>query len=159
MSLNKNLIQLINQKEFRIKPLSKKVIRENISRFLNIEKDYPSPWAEEDFMEYEKDKWILSRYSKIDKEIVGFLIASHRKETFYLNRLMVNKEYRNKGIGKEMFSYFQRDCKQRKQEDNITLRVLKENIKAISFYDSLGFKIISFNRENGLYFMKKELSF
>lgn len=141
----------------QIKPLSKKFIKNNISRLFEIEKDYSQHWLETDFMEYEKDKWSLSKYAKIDKEIIGFLIASNRKDSFYLNRLMVHPEYRNNGLGKEMFSNFYKECKKRKQHEKISLRVLKENIKAINFYENLGFNIVSFNPENNLYFLEKEI--
>ncbi len=153
--MNRSLELRINS--FQIKPLSKKFVKNNISRLFEIEKDYPENWTENDFLEYEKDKWSLSKYAKINQEIVGFLVASNRRESFYLNRLMIHRDYRNKGLGKEMFHNFYLECKKRKKHDNISLRVLRDNIKAIPFYENLGFKIISFNQESGLYFLEKKI--
>ncbi len=146
-----------NNLEIRIKVLSKKACRENISKFMKIEKDYIHPWEEGDFMEQEEEKWELSRYATNWSEIVGFLIASHRKETYYLNRLMIHQKYRGNNIGKVLYSNFEKECRNREQEDNITLRVLVNNEGAIKLYEELGFKIFSLDLKNELYLMKKGL--
>jgi ribosomal protein S18 acetylase RimI-like enzyme len=143
--------------EIRIKTLSKKACRENISKFMKIEKDYIQPWEEGDFMEQEPEKWELSRYATNWAEIVGFLIGSHRKETYYMNRLMIHPAYRRNGIGKELYYNFEKSCRDKKQENNITLRVLLNNRNALNLYKDLGFEILSLDKKTGLYLMKKML--
>lgn len=57
----------------------------------------------------------------------------------YLSRLIVKKEYRNKGIGQELLKYMIALCKE-KGYQQITVGVDTDNINAVHIYKKHGFK-------------------
>lgn len=57
----------------------------------------------------------------------------------YLSRLIVKKEYRNKGIGQELLKYMIALCKE-KGYQQITVGVDVDNKKALHIYKKHGFK-------------------
>ncbi len=58
----------------------------------------------------------------------------------YLSRLIVKKEYRNKGIGQELLKYMINLCKE-KGYKQITVGVDIDNSNALHIYKKFGFKI------------------
>lgn len=58
----------------------------------------------------------------------------------YLSRLIVKKEYRNKGIGQELLKYMIALCKE-KGYQQITVGVDTDNKNALHIYKKYGFKI------------------
>ena len=58
----------------------------------------------------------------------------------YLSRLIVKKEYRNKGIGQELLKYMINLCKQ-KGYKQITVGVNADNENALHIYKKYSFKI------------------
>ena len=58
----------------------------------------------------------------------------------YLSRLIVKKEYRNKGIGQELLKYMINLCKE-KGYKQITVGVDTDNKKAVHIYKKFGFEI------------------
>jgi len=145
-----------NSSNMKINILSKEIASRNVRRMMEIEKDYPEPWTEENFLFELLEKWELSRYADLDKNIAGFIIASHKHDSFYIHRFMVDSNQRGKGIGKILYSNFENSCVQRGDEDNISLRVLINNLPTVKLYHTLGFEIVS-EEEGVRYLMKKRI--
>ena len=125
-----------------------------------------SPWSIEDYYNEIKRTDSISLVAKVNKKIVGFLVARLiiSKNTSYeieIYNLCVAKMHRRNSIGK---TFIEKLLKTPKQNiDSIWLDVRKSNDSALSFYKKLDFKIVytrkNFYRnptEDGLV-LKKEL--
>ena len=73
----------------------------------------------------------------IDKKLVGFIHLSQSFETFDLITLVVDKEWRNKGIASSLLSYVFKKVDGMKR---MLLEVRVSNKAAISLYKKYGFK-------------------
>lgn len=71
----------------------------------------------------------------------------------YLTQLAVKPEIQNKGIGKTLLSVSM-EFSRRRGMKVIKLEVIKDNIKAISFYKKNGFKFCQQVSENSRYMIK-----
>ncbi len=70
----------------------------------------------------------------------------------YLSKLIVKKEYRNKGIGQELLKYMITLCR-KKGYRQITIGVDTDNKKALHIYEKYGFSIYeTANDEYGEYY-------
>ena len=81
----------------------------------------------------------LAGYSKITLNTSNENIAS--KNTTYMSRLYVLKEFYGMGLGKELFVFNIEFSKKHKQQ-GMWLAVWIENERAINFYTKRGFKIV-----------------
>ena len=63
------------------------------------------------------------------------------KNTTYMSRLYLLKEWYGLGLGKKLFDFNRALCRQNNQQ-GIWLKVWTENQKAIQFYNKMGFVII-----------------
>lgn len=70
----------------------------------------------------------------IDEEVVAF--ASIWETDYFLHSLYIDQDYRNRGIGKALIHYLLNYY-----NHPMTLKCVKENTKALSFYLSLGWVI------------------
>lgn len=86
----------------------------------------------------------------VDNKVVGVLIAKRKyagsvdgfkkRQFIYVNDLIVDKDYRRRGIAKKMFEQlkndsFSKDC------DSIELNVWAFNMESLKFYESLGMSV------------------
>jgi ribosomal protein S18 acetylase RimI-like enzyme len=72
------------------------------------------------------------------KELLGFVEFKLNKEKAGFFGLVVKQEFRGKGIGRKLFSFFLDYCR-KKQIKKISLIVKKDNLKAKNLYLSEGF--------------------
>lgn len=85
-------------------------------------------------------KWELSHVAILDGKIVGYQVASLREGKVFLNKIIIDKNIRGKGIGKKLLRAYLEKCLENKIERTI-FRVRIDN-PAVEFYDKLGFKKI-----------------
>lgn len=103
------------------------IIRDNLNEY----------WTEEHFMSDLPGKWQLSRIVKVDETLAGFIIASRKNENqVHVHKFAVSRKLRSNGIGKKLFEAFR---EQLEPSSFITLKVYKENLDAIRFYENLQF--------------------
>ena len=100
----------------------------------------------EHFVKMEQQKEIYENYVVEEKQkVIGYISLLfyrslfHKKGTAQVNELIIDKEYRNKGLGRTLLEYGIRRAKERGM-DEIEIGVEKENIKAIKFYKDNGIK-------------------
>ena len=72
----------------------------------------------------------------IDNNKVGCLLVVNKDDGVLLDEIYLNENYRNRGIGTDIIK------KVIKKNSIVYLWVYKLNVKAISLYIKLGFKII-----------------
>jgi ribosomal protein S18 acetylase RimI-like enzyme len=106
---------------------------------------YDAKVVKRHFNAMEKDPLTYKAYVYIkDKTIIGFISIVYYKSVFHkvgtalINELVVDPNYRNIGIGKELIHFAINKAKMRKM-DEIEVGVMKENNGAISFYKKNGF--------------------
>jgi len=79
----------------------------------------------------------LNQYKmiKVGNQKIGCLLVEEKKDSFLLNEIFIEQDYRNFGIGTKII--------QRIIQNHIVyLWVYKANIKAVALYKKLGFHII-----------------
>jgi len=74
--------------------------------------------------------------AEIEKEIAGFIILEKHLGNFWVNNMMIKKEYQGKGIGKKLFAFAT------KNKRPLYLGVNAKN-PALKFWKRMGFKEIS----------------
>lgn len=120
--------------------LTKSYLTSNLDDFLVIDKEIKqADWSANNFLCELPQKWMLSRIATIDKQLVGFLIASKKTECVHIHRLAVHPGFQSKGIGVMLVE--QLGIEANRQRLAITLKVHNLNSRAIRFYQSLNFKI------------------
>ncbi len=83
------------------------------------------------------DKFRISLVAFFYKEVVGYCIASKKKDCFYIHRFVVKHPKIQNDIAKLMLDEFESNCNL-----DIYLSVNAINKSAINLYQSNGFKII-----------------
>ena len=73
-----------------------------------------------------------------DDKIIGSILLKDIQEGKSIDEIYIEKEFRNNGIGTDIIM----KVVKKSNNKNIYLWVYKENIKAVSLYKRLGFKII-----------------
>ena len=125
---------------------------ERMEEFLEILKDVPYEyWDSKNLCVDLNGKWEYSIASIEGDKIVGYIICSIKNETLHIHKFMVYCLFRNYGMGSALLREFESSIMLKFK--TVTLKVHKENSKAIRFYEKNGFKIIEENTD--LYLMKK----
>lgn len=86
------------------------------------------------------------RIINVNNNIVGCLLVCNKYDGIIIDDIYLEEQYRNKGIGTNIIKEIL--C----QNKIVYLWVYKENTKAISLYEKLGFKIVEETKTR--YFMK-----
>ena len=95
------------------------------------------------------DSLINSKYDFIygyyvDNKLVGFIHINKLYENMDIVNIIVEKNYRNKGIGSELLNYI---VNKYKDINSIILEVRESNKSAIEFYKKNNFKIINVRKK------------
>jgi len=120
--------------------IDKEYMRKNVITFISIIKNVPNEyWSEDHFLEDLKGKWDYSIGIKRDNLLIAFIIASIKDDSIHIHKFMVRENYRSQGIGKILLDHFISITSNNFK--SITLKVYKENQKAIEFYRANDFTI------------------
>jgi len=148
--------------EERVFRLDRVTLEERLPEFMQVERDFPEEkWFPENYLKEVPGKWDLSLYYEIDQKVTGFLIGSlmRGQNIATLHRLMVDQNYRDRGIGTILYSEFENLCKERTEINTITLQVRHSNKEAIAFYKRNGYIVTeAVPGEMPRYVMEKKLS-
>jgi ribosomal protein S18 acetylase RimI-like enzyme len=97
-------------------------------------------WSVANLLSERPAKWELSLIATLGEHPVGYSIASARSDSVHLHRLIVGKQWRGHNIGRHLLC-----CLARKAHSigkkHVSLKVHKQNSKAIAFYLRRGFSI------------------
>lgn len=92
--------------------------------------------------------YIFETDDKNDKKPVGFSIITigYSSEagglSVWIEDVYLQKEYRSKGFGKNFLSFIEKEFKGRAKR--LRLEVEKDNVRAISLYESYGFEFLPY---------------
>lgn len=126
-----------------------KVSKKDIPRLIQYKKDIIYRYSK-DLAKDERnkiDEYIITSVNEtikdynniiIDDKIIGSVCIKDLENAKLLDEIYLEKEFRNNGIGTDIIM----KVVKKSNNKNIYLWVYKENIKAVSLYKRLGFKII-----------------
>lgn len=124
-----------------------KASKKDIPRLVQYKKDIIYMYSK-DLAEDEKEninEYVITNVNEIfkdyyniiiDDKIIGSVCIRDLENAKLLDEIYLEKEFRNKGIGTDIIR------KIIENNESVCLWVYKENIKAVSLYKRLGFKII-----------------
>lgn len=95
----------------------------------NIDRGEEADFSKEEFCYIAKDK----------SKIIGFAIFDIQAGVGHLERLLVKKNYRDKGIGKELILFFEEKCKKQGCHKLWLKTCPSMHTKAFSVYKKLGY--------------------
>ncbi len=128
--------------------LSQLFVRDNIDRFLEIDKStIGEKWNSEHFVLNIPGKWIISMALLIEGNVIAFLIASQKNTTYHIHRLVVDESLKGKGFGKLLINELVIRAK-KKYIRAISLKVHRANLAAIDFYLKMNFLILKSDEVN-----------
>ncbi|EPX4135734.1 GNAT family N-acetyltransferase [Vibrio vulnificus] len=80
--------------------------------------------------------WVYSEQTR-----VGMLCFKQYSNSYHVHLLVVFPEFQNQRLGQAIMAYVHEKAKN-EHRDSITLSSFVRNIKAVSFYERLGYKVI-----------------
>ena len=134
-----------------------KASKKDIPRLIRYKKDIIYMYSK-DLAEDERnkiDEYVITSVNEmfkdyyniiIDDKIIGSILLKDMPQGKLIDEIYIEKEFRNNGIGTDIIR------KMLKKNRNIYLWVYKENEKAISLYNRLGFIIV--DETDSRYYMK-----
>ena len=126
-----------------------KASKKDIPRLIQYKKDIIYMYSK-DLAEDERnkiDEYVITSVNEmfkdyyniiIDDKIIGSILLKDMPQGKLLDEIYLEKEFRNNGIGTDIIM----KVVKKSNNKNIYLWVYKENIKGVSLYKRLGFKII-----------------
>lgn len=116
-----------------------------------------NPFPKEYFNNIINDNKYLNYVYEENNQILGLLIASKKtnnnvpiaklRTTYFIDDIVVDNNYRRKGIGKILYNYLLEKAKNNKI-DSIELNVWSFNKDAIKFYEELGMSVKNMKLEH-----------
>lgn len=134
-----------------------KASKKDIPRLIKYKKDIIYMYSK-DLVEDERnkiDEYVITSANEmfedyyniiIDDKIIGSILLKDMPQGKLIDEIYIEKEFRNNGIGTDIIR------KMLENNRNIYLWVYKENEKAISLYNRLGFIIV--DETDSRYYMK-----
>ena len=134
-----------------------KASKKDITRLIRYKKDIIYMYSK-DLAEDERnkiDEYVITSVNEmfkdyyniiIDDKIIGSILLKDMPQGKLIDEIYIEKEFRNNGIGTDIIR------KMLENNRNIYLWVYKENKKAISLYNRLGFIIV--DETDSRYYMK-----
>lgn len=140
------------------------VINDSLYKYYKaIEDDYEKKWEKKEFYSFISNQYNIFVLSQ--PEPVGFIKARIMNDEMEIISLLIDKNFRKKGIGKNLISKILRIAKKNKIK-HIFLEVSVENKIAINLYKKFNFNMIGerkkYYNQNGrsidAYIMRLDLS-
>ena len=125
---------------------------DDIEEIINLENSFPSEiYSKEEIIKMVGLDYYQFLVAEIDKKVVGYLCATIIFDNCDILKIIVNQDFQRNGIGRELVLALKKICKGLNVK-KIQLEVSVENIKAISFYENLGFKYVYLRQQyyNGI---------
>ena len=120
------------------------MIRRDMGEILDIEKEsFSSPWAEEDFIKYLKERNVIGMVAEIgdgnDDQIVGYMVYSLYKDRLELKNFAVHPDFRRQGVGTKLAEKLKGKLSTSRRTRVVT-HVSEGNYRAQKFFSSKGFR-------------------
>ena len=123
-------------------------LKEHMDEVVNIElKNFKNPWSLDQFSDYlvQSRESVSYIYNKSER-VVGYLMASVILDEIHLHNIAVSEKYQNNKIGFNLMNHLISEGRL-KGKKKVCLEVNKNNIFALSLYNSLGFTMVGIRKE------------
>ena len=133
----------------KLKTIIRKMNGADMIQVLEIEKEcFLDPYTEENIsFELRENPFADILVAMVGPTIVGYIDFMHTFDSATINRIAVRKEYRKKGIGKQLLSKCIEEIRSGEEKaDFLTLEVRTNNEEAISFYKNNEFEEINIKK-------------
>lgn len=125
----------------------RKMRHEDVDPIYEIEKKLcPFPWSKKtisDCIDIGYGCFVMD----VSKKVIGFGIASTFFDEAHILNIGITKEKHGKGYGFKMMEHLLNYIKQNEYVENIFLEVNVNNTKAISLYETFGFRKIGIRKD------------
>lgn len=130
--------------KIKISRLNKKAMTEHFDAIQEIDKVIPLEeglrgWGREEFLLDLPEKWQRSLVATDESScIVGFIIASRQDEAIHIHKIAISRGFQGKRVGTALIRTL---CEKASSNGvaTITIKVNKNNLLAIRFYQNFGF--------------------
>lgn len=123
--------------EIQMRTLNQENIAELIPQLIELEKNWTDigekAWTSENFSRELPGKWELSMCAFLNGKIVGYIIGSVDEKKAKLNKILVDKESRGKGIATILWNELLERCR-KKELNAVEFKALAGNEPALEFY-------------------------
>ena len=122
------------------------MIRRDMAEVLEIENEsYESPWREDDFIHFLRQRNVIGMVAEHSERVVGFDLYEVHKHRLHLLNIAVASDMLHRGVGTQMIEHLARKLSADKR-NRLTLEVRETNLPAQLFYRSCGFKAVGLIR-------------
>lgn len=112
----------------------------DVQEILKLDNSYNcDKYSEKQILDFFNINYYRVIVAKESDKIIGYICFSIIFEECNLIKIVVDKDYRKMGIGKNLVNEMINTCKEN-NVSKIYLEVREDNISAISFYEKLGFE-------------------
>ncbi len=112
----------------------------DVQEILKLDNSYNCDmYSEKQILDFFNINYYRVIVAKESDKIIGYICFSIIFEECNLIKIVVDKDYRKMGIGKNLVNEMMNTCKEN-NVSKIYLEVREDNISAISFYEKLGFE-------------------
>jgi ribosomal protein S18 acetylase RimI-like enzyme len=101
-----------------------------------VDEVYGGVWASPP-LHIDEEDWSLAWVAVSEFKMVGMVLTNEE----WVSDLWVAREHRNAGLGRQLLSRGEREIAAR-GHFTARLRVVKSNVRAVSFYDRLGWRVV-----------------
>jgi len=123
-----------------------KLSLKEIDSIVSIEKDSSKhPWTKKQLSESIANSNNLNYILVLESKIIGYILAIPSIDSADILNIVIHKDFKRKGFGSSLIVETSKVLSQKKIK-TIFIEVRKNNLSAISFYLSLGFKEISIRK-------------
>jgi ribosomal-protein-alanine N-acetyltransferase len=133
-------------------PYLLRMTRENMSQI--IRSAWGLEWRDETLLDTLLDQGLVTEVLKDGERIVGYYCFDQRGDYLFVVSIQVSKEYQRLGIGRRMMERIE-DLAIRSGLEGVELCVQSTNLSAQGFYQHMGYRMVSRERNNLI--MRKRL--
>lgn len=126
-------------------PYLLRMTRENMSQI--ILSAWGLEWKDETLLETLLDQCLITEVLKERDRIVGYYCLDQRGDYLFVVSLQVAREFQNMGVGKSMMERIE-ELAGRSGLEGVELCVQSTNLIAKGFYEHMGYRIVSRERNN-----------
>ena len=107
--------------------------------------NFDNAWDEQMLGKILLSKSSLVYIAEMDKQTIGFLVAENDIDEFNISRVVVDRNFRNHGVGTRLIENIENLAKENKM--NVSLEVSVNNFTAKTLYEKLGYKLRRVRKE------------
>jgi ribosomal protein S18 acetylase RimI-like enzyme len=133
-------------------PYLLRITRENMSQI--ILSSWGLEWKDETLLETLLDQSLVTEVLKQDERVVGYYCLDQRGDYLFVVSIQVARDMQSEGVGRRMMERIE-ELAGRSGLEGVELCVQSTNLTAKGFYEHLGYRLVSRERNNLI--MRKRL--